>query len=153
MLVTFHSIHKLTKIFPEEVSVSKCNQLNLSLSQVWPRTTTWLWLVIRMYRTLFEMLHIPKHCCQRKCGNSMWRWWICLRMPSWRDRRNLSSLQTKLEFKQQYLAPIRHLEEMDLVSLLRKVVSGRSSLADLKSDPAEIKQMVALRTAFLCRSN
>ena len=65
----------------------------------------------------------------------------------------MSSLQTKLEFKQQYLAPIRHLEEMDLVSLLRKVVSGRSSLADLKSDPAEIKQTVALRTALLCRSN
>lgn len=49
-----------------------------------------------------------------------------------KGQKNLSSLLTKLEFKQQCLAPLRHLEEMDLVSLLRKVVSGRSSLADLK---------------------
>lgn len=69
------------------------------------------------------------------------------------QKLNLSSLLTKPEFKQQYLAPIRRLEEDDQVSLLRKVVSGEWSLQELKMGAAEMKQMIAVKTAFLRLTN
>ena len=55
------------------------------------------------------------------------------------QKLNLSTLLTKPEFKQQYLAPIRRLEEADQCQLLRKVVDGTCSLADLKAQAVEIK--------------
>lgn len=69
------------------------------------------------------------------------------------QKLNLSSLLTKPEFKQQYLAPIRRLEEEDQISLLGKVVRGEWSLQELKTGAAEVKQMMAVKTAFLRLTN
>ena len=60
------------------------------------------------------------------------------------QKLNLSTLLTKPEFKQQYLAPIRRLDEVDQCKLLLKVIDGSCSLVDLKAEAAEIKQMNAL---------
>lgn len=69
------------------------------------------------------------------------------------QRLNLSTLFTKPEFKQQYLAPIRRLDEHDQCSLLEEVIDGGCSLADLKIKAGEIKQLNALRVAFLRLTN
>ena len=65
------------------------------------------------------------------------------------QKLNLSTLLTKPEFKQQYLAPIRRLQPPDQTSLLQKVISGECSLSELKEAATEIKQMSALRAAFV----
>ena len=65
------------------------------------------------------------------------------------QKLNLSTLLTKPEFKQQYLAPIRKLEPADQATLLQNVISGECSLSELKEAEAQIKQMGALRTAFV----
>ena len=87
------------------------------------------------------------------------------------QRLNLSTLLTKPEFKQQYFAPIRRLEESEQCCLLTKVgiyplsippiqwflciqvINGECSLADLKVEAADLKQMRALKTAFLHLTN
>ena len=69
------------------------------------------------------------------------------------QKLNLSTLLTKPEFKQQYLAPIRKLEEADQCTLLQKVINGECSLSELKEESAQIKQLSALRAAFVCLVN
>ena len=69
------------------------------------------------------------------------------------QKLNLSTLLTKPEFKQQYLAPIRRLNEHDQCTLLQEVINGGCSLADLKMKAGEIKQMNALQAAFLRLTN
>ena len=69
------------------------------------------------------------------------------------QKLNLSTLLTKPEFKQQYLAPIRRLGEADQCQLLHKVIDGTCSLTDLKVQAAKIKQMTALRAAFVRLTN
>ena len=66
------------------------------------------------------------------------------------QKLNLSSLLSKPEFKQQYLAPIRALEENDQCLLLKKVIDKEISLAELKIESSNIKQLHSLRVAFMC---
>ena len=69
------------------------------------------------------------------------------------QKLNLSTLMTKPEFKQQYLAPIRRLDEHDQCTLLQEVIGHRCSLAELKVKAGEMKQMNALRMAFVRLTN
>lgn len=69
------------------------------------------------------------------------------------QKLNLSTLLTKPEFKQQYFAPIRRLDEVDQCSLLSRLIGGKITLGDLKTEAAEIKQMAALKTAFMRLTN
>ena len=69
------------------------------------------------------------------------------------QKLNLSKLLAKPEFKQQYLAPIRWLEECDQISLLRKVISRELSLAEMKTAAVEVKQLAAIKMAFLRLTN
>ncbi len=69
------------------------------------------------------------------------------------QKLNLSSLLTKPEFKQQYLAPIRALEENDQCLLLNKVIDKTISLAELKTESSNIKQLHSLRVAFIRLTN
>lgn len=69
------------------------------------------------------------------------------------QKLNLTTLMSKPEFKQQYLAPIRSLDEADQCTLLTQVIQGECSLSELKVQAAELKQMKALRTAFVRLTN
>lgn len=69
------------------------------------------------------------------------------------QKLNLSSLLSKPEFKQQYLAPIRALEENDQCLLLQKVINKEISLAQLKTESSNIKQLHALRIGFTRLTN
>ena len=69
------------------------------------------------------------------------------------QRLNLSTLLAKPEFKQQYLAPIRALDEEVQVKLLTKLIDGEISLQELKGEADKVKQFRALHTAFLRLTN
>ena len=69
------------------------------------------------------------------------------------QKLNLSSLLSKPDFKQQYLAPIRALEEDDQCMLLERVISKEISLAELKTESSHIKQLHCLRIAFVRLTN
>ena len=69
------------------------------------------------------------------------------------QKLNLSTLLSKPEFKQQYLTPIRSLDEEDHCTLLTKVIENECSLAELKVASAQQKQLRALRTAFIRLTN
>ena len=60
------------------------------------------------------------------------------------QKLNLGTLMCKPEFKQQYLAPIRSLDEEAQCILLRKLVQRKITLSKLKIEAADIKQMSAL---------
>ena len=66
---------------------------------------------------------------------------------------NLSSLLIKPEFKQQYLAPIRALDENDQCLLLQKVIEKKISLAELKEESVRLKHLQSLRLAFVRLTN
>ena len=61
---------------------------------------------------------------------------------------NLSNLLARVEFKQQFLAPIRRLEECDQSSLLRKVISKEFLLAVMKTAAVELKQLATIKWPF-----
>jgi hypothetical protein len=69
------------------------------------------------------------------------------------QKLNLSSLLSKPEFKQQYLAPIRALEEEDHCLLLKKVTDRQISLAELKTESSNIKQLHNLCVVFVRLTN
>ena len=69
------------------------------------------------------------------------------------QKLNLSSLLSKPEFKQQYLAPIRALEENDQCLLLERVIKNEISLAELKEECSKLKQLHGLRLAFVRLTN
>ena len=69
------------------------------------------------------------------------------------QRLNLSTLLAKPEFKQQYLAPIKAVDEEVQVKLLTKLIDGEISLQELKGEADKVKQIRALHTAFLRLTN
>ena len=69
------------------------------------------------------------------------------------QKLNLSNILAKPEFKQQYLAPIRGLDECDQISLLRKVISKEFSLAEMKTAAVELKQLATIKMAFVRLTN
>lgn len=69
------------------------------------------------------------------------------------QKLNLSSLMAKPEFKQQYLAPIRAMNEEDQCKLLNKVISKEISLNELKTEAAQMKSISALKVAFVRLTN
>ena len=62
------------------------------------------------------------------------------------QKLNLATLKSKPEFKQQYLAPIRCLEEEEQCKLLKKVLNKD---VELKVAGAEAKQMASLKQLLL----
>lgn len=60
---------------------------------------------------------------------------------------------SKPEFKQQYLAPIRAMNEEDQCKLLDKVAAKEISLSELKSEAAQMKSISALKVAFVRLTN
>jgi len=69
------------------------------------------------------------------------------------QKLNLSTLLAKPEFKQQYLAPIRVLEEEEQCQLLQKLRDREISLQQLKGEADKVKQIRALHTAFIRLTN
>ena len=69
------------------------------------------------------------------------------------QKLNLSTLLSKPEFKQQYLAPIRALEEKDQCMLLEWVNKKEISLAELKEECSKLKQLHGLKLAFVRLTN
>ena len=67
--------------------------------------------------------------------------------------RNFSNLISKPEFRQNYLTPIRTLPVEDQCFLLQKVIDHTLSLAEMKTEAAEMKKMVILRKAFVQCTN
>ena len=65
------------------------------------------------------------------------------------QKLKLSSLMSEPDFKQQYLVPIRTLPENEQCSLLKRVIDGEISIANLKGEAGSIKQMECLKKAFL----
>ena len=65
------------------------------------------------------------------------------------QKLKLSNLLSKPDFKQQYLAPIRTLEESSQCLLLQKVIDRELSVLELKGAAAEIKTMAGLKQCFL----
>ena len=69
------------------------------------------------------------------------------------QKLNLTTFLMKPEFKQQYLAAIRRLDEHDQCTVLQKVIDGSCSLAEMKTEAGEMKQINALQAAFLRLTN
>lgn len=65
------------------------------------------------------------------------------------QKLKLATLMAEPEFKQQYLAPIRTLEENDQCLLLNKIINCNLTIADLKEASAKIKRLDNLKKAFL----
>ena len=65
------------------------------------------------------------------------------------QKLKLSTLLSKPDFKQQYLAPIRTLEKPGQCLLLQKVIDRELSIHELKEAAAEMKTMAALKQCFL----
>ena len=65
------------------------------------------------------------------------------------QKLKLSSLMSEPDFKQQYLAPIRTLQESDQCHLLQELIDGQITIVDLKAAAANMKQMESLKKAFL----
>lgn len=66
---------------------------------------------------------------------------------------NLSSLTSKPEFKQQYLAPIRTLLPAQQVSILQKILDKEITILDIKKIAVELKSLNGLKTAFIKLTN
>ena len=64
-----------------------------------------------------------------------------------------AAANTKPDFKQQYLAPIRCLESSDQCMLLEKCVSGHLSLKEMKSEAENLKRMYVLKKSFIKLTN
>lgn len=64
-----------------------------------------------------------------------------------------ASANTKPEFKQQYLAPIRCLESSDQCMLLEKCISGHLSLKEMKNEAENVKKMYLLKKTFVKLTN
>ena len=60
----------------------------------------------------------------------------------------MSTLLSKPDFKQ-YLAPIRAMQEKEQCKLLQRIIDGELSIVDLKKAAIDVKQMAALKLAFL----
>ena len=69
------------------------------------------------------------------------------------QKLRLSTLLSKPEFKQQYFAPIRAMEEKEQYKLLQRVINGELSIVDLKQAAVEVKQLESLKLAFLRSTN
>lgn len=69
------------------------------------------------------------------------------------QKLKLSTLLSKPDFKQQYLAPIRGMQEKEQCKLLQRIIDGELSIVDLKEAAADVKQMAALKLAFLRSTN
>lgn len=69
------------------------------------------------------------------------------------QKLNLTSLLSKPEFRQQYLAPIWSLEADEQCLLLKKVIDGELSMAELKAEAGHIKQTASLKAAFVRLTN
>ena len=65
------------------------------------------------------------------------------------QKLKLATLMAEPEFKQQYLAPIRTLEENDQCSLLTKVINSDLTISELKEASAKITRLDSLKKAFL----
>jgi len=61
------------------------------------------------------------------------------------QKLKLSNLLSKPDFKQQYLAPIRTLDESSQCLLLQKVIDRELSVLELKGAAAEMKTMAAVK--------
>lgn len=62
------------------------------------------------------------------------------------QKLNMSSLIAQPEFKQQYLAPLRTLNPVEQVALLKKLAI---SLSELKAEAQRIKAMQRLKNTFV----
>ena len=69
------------------------------------------------------------------------------------QKLNLATLLSKSEFKQQYLAPIRVMEEDEQCQLLDQVITHTISLQELRGEAEKLKNIRALCTAFLRLTN
>jgi len=69
------------------------------------------------------------------------------------QRRNLDSLMNKPEFKQNYLSPIRSLDEEEQCRLLELVLQGDISILELKAAGAKSKKMTKLKELFVKLTN
>ena len=65
------------------------------------------------------------------------------------QKLKLSNLISKPDFKQQYLAQIRTLEEDDQCKLLQKIIDNELSIQELKQAASDIKIMTTLKKSFL----
>ena len=65
------------------------------------------------------------------------------------QKLKLSNLISKPDFKQQYSAPIRTLDEDDQCKLLEKVINKELSIQELKNAGGDIKIMTNLKKTFL----
>ena len=74
-------------------------------------------------------------------------------MVSKGQKLNLSNLQSKPEFKQQYLSPIRALTKPDQVNLLTELVDLKITLSDLKTMANNLKCLHGLKAAFTKLTN
>ena len=62
------------------------------------------------------------------------------------QRCNLSTLTNKPEFKQNYLSPIRSLDEEEQCRLLDMVLQGEITILELKAAGAKSKKTTSLKT-------
>lgn len=69
------------------------------------------------------------------------------------QKLKMSSLVSKPEFKQFYLAPIRSLDQLDQEKVLSKLIDGELSLPELRSECQRLKNMYALKAAFARLTN
>lgn len=67
--------------------------------------------------------------------------------------QKLTILSHQPEFKQQYLAPIRALDEENQISLLSKLVGKKITLQELKIEAQNIKSLITLKTTFVRLTN
>lgn len=65
------------------------------------------------------------------------------------QKLKLSNLLSKPEFKQNYLAPVRTLDEEDQSKLLQKVIDKKLTIQELKQAATEIKTIKALKKSFI----
>ena len=69
------------------------------------------------------------------------------------QKLRLSTLLSKPDFKQQYFAPIRAMEEKEQCKLLQRVIDGELSIVDLKQAAVDVKHLESLKLAFLRSTN
>lgn len=69
--------------------------------------------------------------------------------------QNLKSTtaNTKPEFKQQYLTPIRCLDSTDQCSLLERCINGQLSLKEMKNEAETLKKLHLLKKTFVKLTN
>ncbi len=69
------------------------------------------------------------------------------------QKLRLATLLHKPEFKQNYLTPIRCLGQRDQCHLLERVVNLELSLSELQTEANQLKQQMALKSAFVKLTN